>query len=93
MEKEQKFGLIDPFDINDGSLNDLTPEHAFALVVECQIFKQRFLTGKPFTMLCLPENRTRFVNMAESHRRFVEDRQTTCVDRSEIWVGDLISCA
>ena len=84
--------LIEPFDIDDGSLKGKTPEYAFALGVEWQLFRQQLLTGKPFKVLCLPENRTRFVKMAERHRRFVEDRQTACVDWSEIWVGDLISC-
>jgi len=91
MENERKFGLFEPFDVDDCSLKGTTPEQAFALGVEWQVFRQQFLTGKPFTMLCLPQNRTRFVNMAENHRRFVEDRQSDCVDWSEIWVGDLIS--
>ena len=83
--------LVEPFEIDDGSLCGLTAEYAFALGVEWQLFRQQLSTGKPFKVLCLPENRSRFVAMAERHRRFVEDRQTACVDWSEIWVGDPIS--
>jgi hypothetical protein len=93
MMNEAKFGLVEPFEIDDGCLKGITPEYAFALGVEWQMFREQLQTGKPFKILCLPENRARFVAMAERHRRFVEDRQTACVDWSEIWVGDLISCA
>ena len=89
-----KFELAaEPFDIDDGSLAGLSPEYAFALGVEWEMFRAQLSTGCPFVTLCLPENRTRFVRMAESRRRFVEDRQTACADWVEIWVGDLISCA
>jgi hypothetical protein len=88
---EQTSKLVEPFDIDDGSLKGLTPEYAFALGVEWQLFRHQLLEGKPFKILCLPQNKNRFVKMAERHRRFVEDRQTACVDWSEIWVGDLIS--
>ena len=90
-ENESEFGSIEPFDIEDGSLKGVTPEYAFALGVEWQIFRHQLLLGKPFKALCLPENRNRFVKMAERHRRFVEDRQTGSADWSEIWVGDFIS--
>jgi len=91
MRHDETSKLVEPFDIDDGSLKGLTPEYAFALGVEWQLFRQQLETGKPFKVLCLPQNRNRFVKMAERHRRFVEDRQTACVEWSEIWVGDLIS--
>jgi hypothetical protein len=91
-ENQSKFGLVEPFEVDDGSLSGITPEYAFAMGVEWQIFRLQLLTGKPFKMLCLPENRARLVNLAERHKRFVEDRQTACVAWFEIWVGDLISC-
>src|SRR5215467_14335540 len=92
MKNSDEHGLVEPFDIDDGSLKGLTPEYAFALGVEWQLFRQQLETGRPFKILCLPENRRRLVAMAERHRRFVEDRQTACVDWFEIWVGDFISC-
>jgi hypothetical protein len=92
VRNEQQFGLIEPFDVDDGSLKGISPEYAFALGVEWCFFRQRLATGKPFKMLCLPENVKRLVALAERHRRFVEDRQTTCVDWIQIWVGDSIGC-
>jgi hypothetical protein len=83
--------LVEPFEIDDGSLRGLLPEYVFALGVEWAMFRHRLACGVPFTTLCLPENRTRFVRMAERHSRFVEDRQTGCVGWTEIWVGDVIS--
>lgn len=90
MAEINKFELVEPFDIDDGSLKGLTPEYAFALGVEWVFFRQQLETGKPFKTLCLPQNTKRLVAMAERHRRFVEDRQTASVDWTEIWVGDSI---
>jgi len=91
MKNKGKFELVEPFDTPKGSMKGITPEFAFALGVEWHAFRQKLLTGKPFTTFCLPENSTRFVKMAERHSRFVEDRQTGCVGWTEIWVGDSIS--
>ena len=66
---EGKFGLVEPFEIDDGSLKGVSPEYAFALGADWQMFHQQLETGKPFKTLCLPENRIRFVAMAERHRR------------------------
>lgn len=90
-ENNAEFELVEPFDTPKGSMRGITPEYAFALGVEWHIFRQRLLTGIPFTTLCLPENAARFVKMAERHSRFVEDRQIGCVGWTEIWVGDSIS--
>ncbi len=92
MDEKANFGLIEPFEVDNGELNGITPEYAFALGVEWAMFRTQLSIGKPFTFLCLPENRTRFVRMAERHRRFVEDRPTACVDWFQIWVGDFIGC-
>ena len=92
MDNKTDFGLIEPFEIDSGELAGITPEYAFALGVEWAMFRERLSKKTPFTFLCLPENRTRFVRMAERHRRFVEDRQTACVDWFQIWVGDFIGC-
>jgi hypothetical protein len=94
MNNSPEFGLIEPFETDNGSLKTVTPEYAFALGVEWAIFRQRLLVSdKPFRVLCLPENRERFVRMAERHKRFTEERRTACAGWFEIWVGDLISFA
>lgn len=83
--------MLEPFDVEDGSLKNVTPEYAFALGVEWHLFRQQLLESRPFRVLCLPENRSRFVKLAERHRRFVEDRPTGSADWVEIWVGDVIA--
>jgi len=88
---EGEFELVEPFEIDDGSLRGLSPQYIFALGVEWAMFRRQLADGSPFTTLCLPENRIRFVRMAERHSRFVEDRQTGCVGWTSIWVGDVIS--
>jgi hypothetical protein len=93
MSNDAQFSLIEPFDVDDDSLNGLSPNYIFSLGVEWEMFRQKLATGKSFSVLCLPQNRDRFVKMAERHRRFVEDRQTACVDWLEVWVGDPISFA
>lgn len=80
--------LIEPFDIDDGSLREVTAEYAFTLGVEWQIFRQRLDSGKPFTTFCLPENANRLVKMAERHNRFVEDRPNVAPGWTQIFVGD-----
>jgi hypothetical protein len=82
--------LIEPFDIDDDSLKGMTPEYAFTLGVEWQIFRQKLNLGKPFTTFCLPENANRLVKMAERHKRFVEDRPNVAQGWSQIFVGDYL---
>jgi hypothetical protein len=84
---ETNSGLIDPFEIDDGTLSGLSPEQAFILGVEWQMFRQRLKTGIPFTTFCLPANSNRLVKMAERHKRFVEDRPNIAPGWSEIYVG------
>lgn len=91
MDSEDKYTLVEPFETDDGSMAEVTPEYAFALGVEWAMFRQKLLNEKgPFRTLCLPQNRQRFVRMAERHKRFVEDRQTPCASWFEIWVGDYL---
>ena len=93
MNGNGKFELVtEPFEVDDGSLDGLSPEYIFSLGVEWEMFRARLSTGQPFITLCLPENRTRFIKLAERHRRFVEDRQIPGEDWIQIWVGDFISC-
>jgi len=89
-ENKSEFGLVEPFDIDDGSLNTMTPEYAFALGVEWQLFRQRLDSGKSFATFCMVENATRFVKMAERHKRFVEDRPNAAPGWTQIWVGDYL---
>jgi hypothetical protein len=85
------FELVEPFDTDESSLNQVNPETAFALGVEWQMFRQRLKSGHPFQTLCLSINTNRLVKLAERHRRFVEDRPTPWIGWSEIWVGDYIA--
>jgi len=85
-----EFGLIEPFDTEDGSLEGISPEYAFALGVEWEMFRQRLKTGKPFTAFCMLQNTARFVKMVERHNRFVEDRPSVSEGWSEIYIGDYI---
>ena len=82
--------LMEPFDLEESSLNGVSAENAFVLGVEWQMFRQKLTSGKPFTLLCLSANAGRLVKLAERHRRFVEDRPTSWCGWTEIWVGDVI---
>jgi hypothetical protein len=88
---EGNFELVEPFNSDGSSLSEISPEVAFALGVEWQMFRQRLKTGQPFQILCLAVNANRLVKMAERHRRFVEDRPTPWAGWSEIWVGDYVA--
>ena len=83
--------LVESFDMDDPTLTDISPQLAFILGVEWQMFRQRLKSGRPFTTLCLPQNAARLVKMAEHHRRFVEDRPRVFAGWTEIFVGDAIA--
>ncbi len=85
------YELVEPFDMDDATLADLSPQLAFILGVEYQIFRERLKSGHPFTTLCLPQNAARLVKMAEHHERFVEDRPRVFAGWTEIFVGDTIA--
>jgi hypothetical protein len=87
-KSENDFDLIEPFDVDDGSLAGVSPENAFALGVEWQMFRERLKSGQPFTTLCTSANTSRLVKMAERQGRFVEDRPTPWAGWREIWVGE-----
>lgn len=92
----QTFELIEPFDTDDGSLNGVSPELAFALGVEWAMFRQKLLLNekggaKPFTELCLEANEQRFLKMVERHGRYCESRPTDRPGWKKIWVGDLLA--
>ena len=86
-QSENDFELAEPFELEDGSLMGVSPENAFALGVEWQMFRERLKSGQPFTTLCISANANRLVRMAERQGRFVEDRPTPWAGWREIWVG------
>jgi hypothetical protein len=69
-----EFSLVEPFDIDDGSLNSVSAAECFAMGVEWQIFRNRLASGKPFTDLVLANNAVRLTKLAERSQRFVETR-------------------
>jgi hypothetical protein len=85
MKEKKEFELVESFDMDDPSLRELSPQLAFILGVEWQMFRQRLKSGHPFTTLCLPQNAIRLVKMAEHHRRFVEDRPNMFAGWTEIF--------
>jgi hypothetical protein len=91
LNEKENSELVEPFDMDDVSLNGISPQFAFILGVEWQVFRQRLKSGQPFTTLCLPQNANRLVKMAEHHRRFVEDRPNVFAGWTEIFVGDYIA--
>ncbi|MGA3283019.1 MAG: hypothetical protein ABSD57_00995 [Verrucomicrobiota bacterium] len=91
VKEKGNFELVEPFDMDDATLMDLSPQLAFILGVEYQVFRQRLKSGQPFTTLCLPQNTARLVKMAEHHRRFVEDRPNVFAGWTEIFIGDTIA--
>jgi hypothetical protein len=91
VKEKREYELVEPFDMDDVSLRDVSPQLAFILGVEWQVFRQRLKSGQPFTTLCLPQNAARLVKMAEHHRRFVEDRPRVFAGWTEIFVGDTIA--
>jgi len=90
MKEKGNYELVEPFDMDDASLKDISPQLAFILGVEWQVFRERLKSGQPFTTLCLPQNAARLVKMAEHHERFVEDRPRVFAGWTEIFVGDTI---
>ena len=90
MSEPDKFGLVEPFETENGALDCVSAAYAFALGVEWEMFRQRLNSGKPFTTLCLPPNTKRLVRMCERHRRFVEERPNLSPGWDEIYVGDYL---
>ncbi len=83
--------LVEPFDIDDGSLANVSPQEAFALGVEWAMFRERLMANVPFHALCLANNALRLEKLAERNGRFSECRQTPTHGWMEVWVGTSIS--
>jgi hypothetical protein len=71
---EATWGLVEPFEIDNGELDGLRPQECFALGVEWQMFRSQLQSGKPFTTLVLASNADRLTKLAERSQRFVESR-------------------
>ena len=83
------FDLIEPFDVDDGSLADFGPALCFALGVEWQLFRERLLAGGRFVNLAMSEGVARLSQMAERQGRFVE-HHPVCDGWAMIVVGDYL---
>lgn len=85
------YGLVEPFGTDDGSLENVSPQEAFALGVEWAMFRERLKTGEPFHILCLENNAIRLEKMAERNGRFSESRRTSAHGWAEVWIGSPIT--
>jgi hypothetical protein len=81
------YGLIEPFDTDDGSMRDVNSEEAFALGVEWEIWRQRLKADEPFKAWCLENNAPRLAKMAKRHGRSAEIRQTDWPGWSELRIS------
>jgi hypothetical protein len=82
-----EFTLIEPFDVDDGSLDGLTKEACFALGVEWCMFRQKLRAGQPFSELVMKKNAHRLSKLAERNGRFVE-HHPACAGWVKIVVGN-----
>ena len=64
--------LVESFDVDDGSLDGLSPQLCFVLGTEWEKFFQRLATGASFSDLIHANNAERLVRLAERRGRFVE---------------------
>jgi len=87
----QTHHLVEPFEIDDGSLNGLTVQEAFALGVEWAMFRERLKCGKPFRDLCMAKNAERLEKLAERNGRFSESQHIAARGWAAIWVGSHLS--
>ena len=64
--------LIASFDIDDGSLDGISPQTCFVLGTEWQRFYEMLKHNQPFNQLIHAENVPRLLLLAERSHRFVE---------------------
>jgi hypothetical protein len=83
----ETWGLVEPFEVDNGELASFSPALCFALGVEWELFRQRLATGERFTQLVMTEGASRLVRMTERQNRFVE-HHSHCDGWTEIIVGD-----
>lgn len=89
-DTQEGWGLVDPFDIDNGELVDISVQDAFTMGVEWATWRVRILAGEPFTDLCLTPNAARIVLMLERHGWYCEERHPIgwAQGWSQIWVGE-----
>src|SRR5438552_1591297 len=51
-EECENYELVEPFDIDDGSLEGIAAKEAFTLGVEWLMFRRRLQSGQPFKVFC-----------------------------------------
>lgn len=90
-EASKGFGFRESLELDDGTMDGIPAELAFAMGVEWERFRQRLKTGRPFITRCRLQNATRFVKTAEQYRRYVEDRPNIHPGWSEVFVGDYVA--
>lgn len=82
----QTHDLSGCLDIDDGDLEHLSPQEAFALGVEWAIFFKRLKNGDPIRDFCLANNARRLEKLAERMGRSSESRSTSAPNWAEIWI-------
>lgn len=82
-----EFGLVEPFDIDNGELDGIAPGECFCLGIEFAMFRQRIQSGQVFTELVLANNAARICAMAERHGRFNEWRPSETAGWATVTVG------
>jgi len=82
----QTHDLSGCLDIDDGNLEHLSPQEAFALGVEWAIFFKRLKNGDPIRDFCLANNARRLEKLAERMGRSSESRATSAPNWAEIWI-------
>jgi hypothetical protein len=75
------------FDVDDESLDRLTPREAFVLGVEWAIFFKRLKSDEPIRDFCLSNNSHRLEILAARLGRPAVCHDADVPSRKEIWIG------
>ena len=67
-----RFVLTESCEVDDGSLDGLTPQQCFVLGTEWHRFLDKLRDGRRFAMVVHEKNSWRLTRMAERRNRFVE---------------------
>jgi hypothetical protein len=67
------YGLVEPFDIDRGELDGLTPQECFTLGVEWEMFRARLESGEAFVTQVHTANAQRLLAMCRRKGRAVTD--------------------
>jgi hypothetical protein len=87
----RQWTLIEPFETDDGTLEGVDAKDAFVFGVEWARLAEKLRNGRPFVMLCHPENVGRIVRMVERHGRFVEHSPFVTPGWVKVVVGNQIA--